>query len=83
MNERIAIAEQIQELGLVIINRRAWLQRRADLIAQGKRVPPDTGCTEATMPGLEAALRTLEWVRDHADTLRQQANDEEAALCAP
>ncbi|WP_342163042.1 hypothetical protein [Methylobacterium sp. SD21] len=65
MSERVGIEEQITELSLVIVNRKAWLQRREDLIQQGKKVPPDTGCTAATLPGLEAAVRTLEWVRDH------------------
>ena len=73
MADRVALDEQINEVRLVIVNRRAWLDRRESLIASGKKVPPDTGCTAATMPGLEAALRTLEWVRDHADSLRGQA----------
>ncbi|MFC6792714.1 hypothetical protein ACFQE0_26040 [Methylobacterium komagatae] len=65
MSERVSIDEQISEVSLVIVNRKAWLGRREELTRQGKTLPPDTGCTAATLPGLEAALRTLEWVRDH------------------
>lgn len=79
MADRPSIQQQIDEVRLVIINRNAWLDRRAELITSGKKVPPDTGCTAATIPGLEAALRTLEWVRDHADELRAGARDEVAA----
>lgn len=78
-SERPTTQQQIDEVRLVVVNRNAWLARRAEVIALGKSVPPDTGCTAATLPGLEAAVRTLEWVRDHADALREMAQVGDAA----
>lgn len=79
MSQHVSLQEQIDEVRLVIVNRNAWLERRAVLISQGKTVPPDTGCTAATIAGLEAAVRTLEWMRDNADALRAVVRRGEAA----
>lgn len=79
MAERIPIQAQIDEVLGCYVNRQAWLDRRAALIAQGKTVPPDTGCVLASQPGLDAAVRTLEWVRDNADALRAIRQPDEAA----
>lgn len=64
------IEQQIREVEAVYLSREAQIRQRQSAISAGKTVPPDTGCITSSMPSLEAALRTLRWVRDHRDALR-------------
>lgn len=66
-----SLQQQIDEVRLVVINRKAWLARRAELQRMGKTVPADTGCTAETIPGLEAAILSLEFLRDNYDEIRR------------
>jgi hypothetical protein len=70
MAERVTIEQQIREVEGIRLSREAQIRQRQAAINAGKAVPPDTGCITSSMPILEAALRTLCWVRDHADVLR-------------
>ncbi|MBP1180011.1 hypothetical protein [Methylobacterium sp. PvR107] len=64
------LQQQIDEIQGVIVNRQAWIDRRTELQREGKTVPPDTGCTAASLPGLRAAMTSLEFLRDNMDEIR-------------
>ena len=64
------LQQQIDEIEGVIVNREAWGERRSELQRAGKTVPPDTGCTAASLPGLRAAKTSLEFLRDNMDEIR-------------
>jgi hypothetical protein len=69
------IDQQIREVEAVYLSREAQVRQRQAAISSGKSVPPDTGCITSSLPTLEAALRTLCWVRDHRDSLRAIATE--------
>ena len=69
-DEYPTLQQQVDEIRGVIVNREAWLNRRAEMISNGKSVPPDTGCTASSLPGLRAALTSLEFLRDNMDEIR-------------
>lgn len=64
------IEQQIREVEAVYLSREAQVRQRLQAINSGRAVPPDTGCITSSLSTLEAALRTLRWVRDHRDELR-------------
>jgi hypothetical protein len=64
------IDQQIREVEAVYLSRQAQVRQREAAIAAKRAVPPDTGCITSSLPTLEAALRTLCWVRDHRDELK-------------
>lgn len=69
-DEYPTLQQQIDEIEGVIVNRVAWVEHRAQLQRSGKAVPPDTGCTAASLPGLRAAKTSLEFLRDNMDEIR-------------
>lgn len=69
-DEYPTLQQQVDEIQGVIVNREAWLNRRAELQRSGKAVPADTGCTAASLPGLRAAMTSLEFLRDNMDEIR-------------
>lgn len=64
------IEQQIREVEAVYLSREAQVRQRLEAVNSGRSVPPDTGCITSSLPTLDAALRTLRWVRDHRDELR-------------
>lgn len=67
------IEQQIREIEAVYLSREAQIRQRTAALNAGKNVPPDTGCIMSSLPLLEAALKTLCWVRDHRDAIRSAA----------
>lgn len=65
------IEQQIREIEAVYLSREAQVRQRLQAINSGRSVPPDTGCITSSLPTLDAALRTLRWVRDHRNELRE------------
>lgn len=63
------IDQQIREVEAVYLSREAQVRQRNEAIRAGRQVPPDTGCITSSLPTLQAALRTLCWVRDHRSAL--------------
>lgn len=70
MAERYSIQQQIDEVQCCLLSMeaavRAWEQ------APENRRAVETGCCRSKIEPLRAAVRTLEWVRDNAATLRSR-----------
>lgn len=69
MPERPTIQQQINEVQCCLVSIRSAVA--AWETASEKHRGVETGCCRSKIEPLQAAVRTLEWVRDHADTLRQ------------
>ncbi len=72
------IEQQIREIEAVYLSREAQIRQRTAAINAGKNVPPDW-LHNISLPLLEAALKTLRWVRDHRDVIRSVATDGRSA----
>jgi hypothetical protein len=69
MPERYTIQQQIEEVECCLLSIEAAV-RAWERAPESKRAA-ETGCCRSKIEPLRAALRTLEWVRDNADALRQ------------
>ena len=73
MDARPTIEQQIDEV-------RCCLLSMQSAVTAWERAPErhrsvETGCCRSKIEPLQAAVRTLEWVRDNAESLRQAASD--------
>lgn len=71
MSKKVSIDEQITALEIIIVNRRGFIHTLEGLVSKKKREPVELEIAERPLPGLEAALRTLKWVRDNKDAIKK------------
>jgi hypothetical protein len=71
MTDRPSLQQQVDEVTACFLSRKAAVRQRRDAMSRGKPVPPDTGCNESGLPCMEAAIVSLEWLRDHQDIVRE------------
>lgn len=67
MTEPVTIQQQIDEVQCCLVSIRSVLAAWERAPAKHRGV--ETGCCRSKIEPLQAAVRTLEWVRDHADAL--------------
>ncbi|CAO4138075.1 hypothetical protein [Methylorubrum extorquens] len=68
-DERPTIQQQIDEVQCCFLSIRSAVE--AWQLAPEKHRSVETGACRSKLEPLEAAVRTLEWVRDNAEQLRQ------------
>ena len=68
---KINLETQISALEITIVNKRGFIETLHELVKARKRDPVELELAERTMPGLEAALETLKWVKANESMIRE------------
>lgn len=68
MSDRPNIQQQIDEVRTCLVSIKHAIEAWERVPEKVRR--PDTGCNRSKIEPLQAAVKTLEWVRDHSDAIR-------------
>ena len=69
MTERSTLQQQIDEVECCRLSIKSAVE--AWQVAPEKRRGVETGCARSKLEPLQAAVRSLEWLRDHQDIVRE------------
>lgn len=76
---KVSIRTQIDSVALALANKRGYIENLRRLIKKKQRPEIELTMAESSIPGLEAAVKTLEWLEKNETRIKEALSNKGVA----